>query len=116
MDPSDSDSMMERGRGRALFPRQTSALKSVGNALQRSSSGYGTGEKSQSFGTASIVRIFILLYWLMMIFLLTIIIPNSYNLHQSAVNSESGFTLEQGSEEAQCNQAYLDREQALLKL
>jgi len=81
MDPSDSDSLMERGRGRA-FPQQTSALKSVGNALQRSSSGYGTGEKSQSFGTASIVRIFILLnilyiYWLMMIFLLTFIIPNS---------------------------------------
>jgi hypothetical protein len=57
MDRSDSDNTMERGRGRA-FPRQTSALKSVGNAMQRSSSGYGTGERSQSFGTASIVRIF----------------------------------------------------------
>lgn len=50
MDRGDNN-MMERGRGRA--PRQTSA---PGDALQKSSSGYGTGEKSQTFGTASIVR------------------------------------------------------------
>jgi hypothetical protein len=85
MDRSDSDNTMERGRGRA-FPRQTSALKSVGNnALQRSSSGYGTGERSQSFGTASIVRIFILLScngYIMMTFLLPfyLILNNIYNI------------------------------------
>lgn len=57
MDRGDGDSM-ERGRGRAIFPRQTSTPKSIGgDALQKSSSGYGSGEKSKSFGTGSIVRI-----------------------------------------------------------
>jgi hypothetical protein len=63
MEPND-DERPKGGRGRSM-PQQTSVPgqnngqqhAAGGGAIHRSSSGYGTGEKPQSFGTASIVNI-----------------------------------------------------------